>query len=264
MIKTRILTGAVITAVCVVVVYFSYIPWVLSLTSALLSALAIRELYCATGVKNKAIWIISICGAIAISFVKEPFHKHITGVLFICALLMFAYGAKKLKGLNRIGAGTCVIMAVMIIVFFKGICDIRTLNNGLYILIIAIAVSIITDIAAFFTGKALGKHKLCPLLSPNKTIEGSVGGCVFSTALIGTVVRIVAPMCGVTVNYVLLFVYLMLASVAGQIGDLALSAVKRIVGIKDYSNLLPGHGGILDRFDSLLFILPFTYLFFIQ
>lgn len=262
MMKTRIITGAIITAICIAVICFSHMPWVLSLTCALLSVQAIRELHNATGMKNKTVRIISIWGAVIFSFVKVPFYENIIQVLFICALLMFGYCAENLEDMTHIGTEICSVLTVMIVFFFRGICDIRAFDNGLCFLILAFAVSIITDIAAFLIGRKLGKHKLCPILSPNKTVEGSIGGGVCAIILIVGVVGVIDITCDVSVNYALLIAYLILASVIGQIGDLASSAVKRIAGIKDYGNILPGHGGILDRFDSLLFVLPFTYLFF--
>jgi len=131
----------------------------------------------------------------------------------------------------------------------------------MYLLGITILVSVITDIAAYFVGKVCGKHKLAPIISPKKTVEGSIGGTVFAVAILTFMAFILNVTRILQVNYGILIIYLVLASIVGQFGDLAMSSIKRIAGIKDYGNLLPGHGGILDRFDSHLFVLPFTYLF---
>ena len=147
-------------------------------------------------------------------------------------------------------------------VLFKCMTGIRAMDGGIYLLGMTILVPVITDIAAYFVGRGCGKHKLAPIISPKKTVEGSIGGTVCAVVILMLVAFILNITNILQVNYTALIIYLILASVIGQFGDLALSSIKRIVGVKDYGNLLPGHGGILDRFDSLLFVLPFTYLFF--
>jgi phosphatidate cytidylyltransferase len=115
-----------------------------------------------------------------------------------------------------------------------------------------------TDSGAYFVGKAMGKNKLWPEISPNKTVEGSLGG-VICAVIVGvlfslfstTIPASLVTMMGITV----------VLSVFGQIGDLVQSAFKRHFNVKDSGNILPGHGGILDRFDSLLFVLPLLHLF---
>jgi len=113
-----------------------------------------------------------------------------------------------------------------------------------------------TDIFAYFIGCAIGKHKLCPSISPKKTIEGAVGGVLGSCILCGIFGYIVYPE---------LLIHCLIIGLVGSFfamaGDLVASAFKRKVGIKDYGNLIPGHGGILDRFDSVLFVAPFVYYY---
>ena len=108
-----------------------------------------------------------------------------------------------------------------------------------------------TDTFALFTGMLIGKHKLAPSISPKKTIEGAVGGSlmgtIFASAFYVTVINSSIPM-------VFIILVTALLTVVGQVGDLAFSAIKRYYGQKDFSNLIPGHGGILDRFDSIVFV----------
>ena len=118
-----------------------------------------------------------------------------------------------------------------------------------------------TDIFAYLTGKSWGRHKLCPVISPNKTVEGSIGGIVGTVAVLLSLGFTLEKANVMQVNLSALTIYALLSSIIGQFGDLSMSAVKRCLGVKDYGNLFPGHGGILDRFDSLLFIAPFTCLF---
>ena len=121
--------------------------------------------------------------------------------------------------------------------------------------------------AAYFAGRAFGKHKLAPIVSPHKTVEGAIGG-VFGSVLAGVVLTLVYSLLSSQYNvitlqvqprhYLILVVMGAIASVLGILGDLFASSVKRQVGIKDYGTIFPGHGGILDRFDSVMFIAPFV------
>src|SRR5699024_10630014 len=111
-------------------------------------------------------------------------------------------------------------------------------------------------VGAYFSGSLFGKNKLSPYISPKKTIEGSVGGILLA-AIFGMVFHLIIPMHD---SLIIVVIVSILASIVGQMGDLVESALKRYYGVKDSGNLLPGHGGILDRFDSWLFVFPFLYL----
>lgn len=113
-----------------------------------------------------------------------------------------------------------------------------------------------TDISAYFTGYAIGRHKLCPKISPKKTIEGAVGGVAGSVALCALFSYLFLP--DVMIHCLVIGA---LGGVLSQFGDLTASIFKRKLGIKDYGNLIPGHGGILDRFDSVLFTAPVIYYY---
>ncbi|HLR61841.1 MAG TPA: phosphatidate cytidylyltransferase [Lentibacillus sp.] len=125
------------------------------------------------------------------------------------------------------------------------------LANIFYVLVVIWA----TDTGAYFCGRAFGKHKLWPEISPNKTIEGALGGIVLAV-VIGMIFHIAFPF---PYDMIIVIAVSVLVSIAGQIGDLVESAFKRHYGVKDSGNLLPGHGGILDRLDSLLFALPLLH-----
>ena len=139
---------------------------------------------------------------------------------------------------------------------FNHLVNIRV--GSLYNFIYLVLITTMTDTFAYFTGRLIGKHKMCPSVSPNKTWEGFAGGLVF-----GTIISVVFYVCAFdfTGSVFLLVLVSMLLSVVGQLGDLVFSSIKRHYKIKDYGNIMPGHGGVLDRLDSLLFvILVFTYL----
>ena len=116
-----------------------------------------------------------------------------------------------------------------------------------------------SDAGAYFCGRAFGKKQLAPAISPHKTVAGGIGGAVCGAAmalLYGVIVRA----CGLSANLVSLAAFGLVGSVVAQLGDLTFSAFKRQYGIKDYGNILPGHGGMLDRFDSMYYLAPLTEL----
>ena len=115
-----------------------------------------------------------------------------------------------------------------------------------------------TDIFAYIVGKTMGKHKFSQI-SPNKSIEGCIGGIIGQAVLTLIYALVINTYLGMNINYLYIAGISILLSIIGQIGDFSASSIKRYVGIKDFSNLLPGHGGMLDRIDSLIFIAPFAY-----
>jgi len=132
---------------------------------------------------------------------------------------------------------------------------IETRMAGIEYVIFALGIIWTTDSGAYFTGKKFGKKKLWPDISPNKTVEGFIGGIV--TAIVFALLfQLLSPF---PISFLALIIVTIIASVFGQIGDLVESALKRQYQVKDSGNLLPGHGGILDRFDSLLFVLPLLH-----
>lgn len=136
----------------------------------------------------------------------------------------------------------------------------RELEGGVYLVWLTFIGSWICDTCAYLVGRAIGKHKLAPVLSPKKSIEGAVGG-VLGAALVGVLYALVLVKLGKEASEVL-WVYPLITTVCSlfsQIGDLAASGIKRNHDIKDYGKLIPGHGGIMDRFDSVIFIAPIIY-----
>lgn len=134
-------------------------------------------------------------------------------------------------------------------------------EHGKYIVFLVFVASSISDACAYFVGVSIGKHKLAPVVSPKKSIEGSVGGIV-GAALIGMIYGIILTKAGIFPQSKVIWEFALiggLGSIVSQIGDLAASAIKRDFGIKDYSKLIPGHGGIMDRMDSICVTTPIIY-----
>ena len=131
--------------------------------------------------------------------------------------------------------------------------------QSVWVILYALLIVWVTDSGAYLIGRKLGKHKLAPHVSPNKTWEGSIGGSLVSVIVVGLYLAFSPVKFAYGLPIMLLLTVVL--SVGGQIGDLIESAFKRHYGVKDSGKILPGHGGILDRFDSLLFVLPLMHLF---
>ena len=135
----------------------------------------------------------------------------------------------------------------------------RGMEDGKFLILVAFLLSMVADSGAYFVGRACGKHKLAPVISPKKTVEGAIGGIVTNIlAMLGYTLLLNRCFGFTQVNYLYAAIYGVVGAIGSIIGDLTLSVVKRQVGIKDYGNLLPGHGGILDRFDSTMIVAPLT------
>ncbi|MBM7867144.1 phosphatidate cytidylyltransferase [Heliobacterium gestii] len=133
----------------------------------------------------------------------------------------------------------------------------RRLPNGVEAVLLAFFLTWATDTGAYFAGRSLGKRPLAARVSPKKTMEGSLGGLI-AAALVGV---ILGPRWFPAYSWVIWLPFSLVVSALGQLGDLAESALKRIAGVKDSGDLIPGHGGVLDRFDSILWTAPATYYF---
>ena len=161
--------------------------------------------------------------------------------------------------------GGAFFFAAFIPYFLSSFIRIDAMELGKYLILLPLVASFTSDAFALFAGMAFGKHKLAPVVSPNKTVEGAIGGVIGSVVigLLATIIysalsgRFASLTVAVTArHYIIIAAMGAVASVLGILGDLFASAVKRQVGIKDYGTIFPGHGGILDRFDSVMFIAP--------
>ena len=137
---------------------------------------------------------------------------------------------------------------------FTSLSAIRYLNNGMLCLMLVFFISWGCDASAYLFGTFIGKHKLIPDVSPKKSVEGAIGG-IFGAIVLSVGFGLFADfVMGANVNYLYVGLFAAVLSVVSQIGDLIASLIKREYGVKDYSNLIPGHGGIMDRFDSVLVV----------
>ena len=152
--------------------------------------------------------------------------------------------------------GVCMVGGLLIPYLLSSILRILCGEGGRQLVLLPFLLAYVADSGAYFVGRVWGKHKLAPNISPNKTVEGLVGGIV--SAVLGMLIYcwIIDLAFDLQINYAFAVTYGIICSFAGTFGDLIFSAIKRQTGIKDYGNLIPGHGGILDRFDSVIIVAP--------
>lgn len=150
----------------------------------------------------------------------------------------------------------CIFAGAVVPYLLSAIIRIHVMSSGRYLILIPFVVAFMSDAGAYYAGTLFGKHKLAPVVSPNKTVEGVVGGLV--SAVLGMLIYAVIMQLGfkLRIHYGAAILYGLLGSGIGVIGDLCFSIIKRQSGLKDYGNLLPGHGGFFDRFDSVVTVAP--------
>lgn len=281
--KQRILTG------CVIAVFF--LVWMLCLFTpffglflAFLSGVSVYEINKAVGLKNRPIVILSIIFACLQPFVLtwENLGNNIFGtffhnlhnasssllifyILIMLTLMLFQFQKTKFEQVAiSIFASMVLPYSYSCVLFLRDVYANQPNNGrleGIFFILFSFTCSWFSDIFAYFTGRAFGKHKLCPNISPKKTVEGAVGGIVL-TMLFNLLLLFVfrkfyfsAPI----IPYWFIAIVSIVLSIVSIFGDLTASTLKRNFNIKDFGKLLPGHGGIMDRFDSCLFVWPCLY-----
>ncbi len=184
----------------------------------------------------------------------------VTAGCFWCAIRAYDEGGVKI-GFSHVLA--CLFGGITIPLALSALVELRRMDHGQYLVLLAVLLTFATDAGAYFAGVSLGKHKGVTKVSPNKSVEGYIGGfvsgVVFAIAFGGAASKIA----NADVNLLPLVLCGLFGALATEVGDLAFSFIKRQYGVKDYGHLLPGHGGMLDRFDSMMFCGP-VVLFIVQ
>ena len=260
--KQRLVTSGIIVAIFLPLLLFSqYIIYPIMLS--ILSFIAVYEILKAIGVeKNAFISVPAYALGVAIPFFSFFVSDKTIEFLLILAALHFAY-LIYLMGIGVFSKGKLQFnvisevfaMITYVVVSFSSMSLIRYIDlaSGKYLVFLIFICAWSSDSCAYLAGFFFGKHKLIPEISPKKTVEGAIGGVVGSTLaylLYGFVVGLIEP--EISVNYLALAIFGLTLSVVSQLGDLVASMLKREHGIKDYGILFPGHGGVMDRFDSIL------------
>ena len=248
--------------------------WATALLLAALSVIAAHELLTAVcGAEKAKRWtaLPAVTGALVIAavyFSGEHYADSPAGTVlrWLIAAAVLALLLASVLTYGRPGAlvlqDVCVMAVAGLVIpwAFSCMLQLRMLPHGAGMVLMPLVAAFCSDSAALFTGMACGRHKMAPLVSPHKTVEGALGG--IAGGVVGMVIfRSVFYFCTLVPLHIGWCVVIGLAgALMGELGDLSFSVIKRQVGIKDYGRLLPGHGGVLDRFDSVLFAAPMIWM----
>lgn len=263
MLRERLIS-AFIGAIFVILILFSS-ESVVSVAIAAVTVIALTEMYKCLGYfkDNKMLAVIGYAFSalyMCLNLVfKVKLFLNFQAVAYI--MVIFVYMVLTHNKTSFAKAAQSFMATMYITVLFMHIVFIRREQAGFILIWLVFLAAWMTDTFAYTFGMLFGKHKLIPNVSPKKSVEGAIGGVLGCVVINVLVSFFVAKYTGLTVNYINLVLMLALASVVSQFGDLAASCIKRDENIKDFGNIMPGHGGILDRCDSVLFVAPFMYYF---
>ncbi|BFL47884.1 phosphatidate cytidylyltransferase [Lactonifactor longoviformis] len=255
MFKTRLLSGIVLVILALITIISGNL--VLFCTLLGISLIGMQELYRAMGVREDRFNALELAGyggavifylTLLLGQTKYEMTALLFGLVGIMCVYVFAYPKYRAEQVMAAFFGI-VYVAVMLSYIYQT----RNLEDGKFIVWLIFICSWGSDTCAYCVGMLIGKHKMAPVLSPKKSVEGGVGG-VAGAALIGGVYG-----AAVHSDIAMYAVIGAVGALISMVGDLAASAIKRNREIKDYGTLIPGHGGILDRFDSVIFTAPFIY-----
>ena len=234
------------------------------------SVMALFEMLRASGcLKNPCLSSLSFLMAAVIPFVNEPAIKDwAAALLFLffvsfCILLVKNSQTEKLEQVSVI-----ILFSLFVPLFFSCAVFMRDFYGpvaGSFYLLFALGCAWLCDTCAYFAGRAFGKHKLAPLVSPKKTVEGLIGGllgCTVFMVMIAFLFTLCLESFGVYIhiNYIAILLLTPVCAMLGVLGDLFASVIKRQFKVKDFGDIMPGHGGVMDRFDSVLFTVPATFI----
>ena len=259
MFKTRLLSGIVLVILAILIIVSGGYVTLFSLLG--ISLIGMFELYRVFQLEKTSLAYISYAMAV-LFYVSELFGGFIDPMVLVMLFLIllvftyvFSYPKFEAKDVMAIFFGMFYVAVMLSYVY-----QIRVLDSGVYLAFLIFICSWGCDTCAYCAGKTFGKHKMAPVLSPKKSIEGAVGG-VLGTALLTVIYTSIfrAQMGLDTAGIITLAVISAVAGLISMVGDLTASAIKRNYNIKDYGTLIPGHGGIMDRFDSTMITAPIIY-----
>lgn len=255
MFKTRLISGIVLVIIALATIISG--SWILFFTLLAVSLIGMRELYKVMKVSDEHVTVLELVGYLgAVLYyiaMKADFGNYGTMAIIISMILIlfvYVFGYPKYHAEQVMTAFFGVVYVAVMLSF---IYLTRSLPDGKFLVWLIFLCSWGCDTCAYCVGMLIGKHKMAPVLSPKKSIEGAVGG-VAGAALLGVIYA--AATQGKMAEYALICA---VGALISMVGDLAASAIKRNQNIKDYGKLIPGHGGILDRFDSMMFTAPAIY-----
>lgn len=253
--QKRVTTGAVGILLIILIFYLGLKA--IKISFFIISLEAVREMYNALYKKGIKLFLPILFFGALITFLCSFFDKNLIFSLvlfFVVNSCLFVHLDD--YELNNYANTTFTYFYAIFLLNLLGSID------DIYLIIAGFIISFSTDTFAYFVGSTFGKHKLIERVSPNKSIEGAIGGTFFALVITSIYFAMLNKNNAIyDINAFVVFI-IFLSSISGQFGDLFASKIKRYTEIKDYAQILPGHGGILDRFDSLIFISPFIYILY--
>lgn len=261
--RQRVITAVIALAVFIPILMVGGIA--VELTGALLAIVGVYEMFRMKGLNIVSFeGILSALGAIFLVLPKERYFFFLpegtdSTMLFYLTVMLLLGASVISKNMYTVDeAGFPVLVSLYVGVGFRAFVEAR--SESLIMLMFGLLIVWATDIGAYMIGRQYGKRKLWPEISPNKTIEGALGGIISSVIVALIYVMLFSKQQNFVYSLPVLLIFTVIFSVVGQFGDLVESAIKRYFNVKDSGNILPGHGGILDRFDSMLFVFPIMHL----
>ncbi len=262
--KTRVITsGVAIVVLLAILVFGEMSSVVITIACALVNIILCGEYLSAKKLnKNMKIMVPCLLFAALIPALSCTVYRYIPLYLCVLTLIVIAVVFHREISFDDI---IFALFGVILLSVSMSLLAIRAGMDGRYSsfwIVLSLGVSWVSDTVAYFAGNAFGKCKLCPVISPKKTVEGAVAGVIGGTLaplLFGLIFLLIYG--NVTINFAILPLIGLLNSVISIFGDLLFSVVKRHCGIKDYGSIMPGHGGLLDRFDSVVLCIPVVFIF---
>lgn len=278
----RIVFGLLWTGIGVLMLVLRDTP-IISVFFAAISAIATHEINHAVKLKNKPVMALSLVASALVPLYYE-YGEYLQGlglnlkaeylvclyVLALCIFMLFEYENTKFSHIATVILGSLgVPFAITRFLYFRDLHEIfpeqnYNENHGIFMILFITFCAWMTDVMAYFVGSFCGKHKLCPNISPKKTVEGAIGGVVGCTIANIVLYAIFTNLVFKTEenNYLAVALMSVFLSIISMCGDLTASVIKRNFGIKDFGKIIPGHGGIMDRFDSVIFVITALYAIF--
>ena len=257
---TRLLSGIVLVALMLATI----IPGgnILFVANLLISVVGVYELYKVLGIEKNSLGITGYIAVLAyyavLYFDKKEYMMILMVVFLMCLLAQYVFMFPKYKTEQISNAIMSMLYAGVMLSYLYSV---REGNNGAYTVWLIFLCSWGSDTCAYLAGVAFAKHKMAPVLSPKKSVEGAVGGVVGAAALGAIYATIFSSNITMSINPVAGFAIICaVGALISMVGDLAASAIKRNHDIKDYGKLIPGHGGIMDRFDSVIYVAPVIWI----
>ena len=266
--KLRVLTAVI--GVPVIILILLAPVWVMLIGVILCSLAGTFEFYNATGLltRQKLLCVFGFLGTAILPLCTYLPPMQIMTCAFAYLVILFLAMLCSHRKVRITDIAMLIIGMIYIPFLLSNLLFIKQLEFGSVLVWLVFVGSFMTDTGAYFAGTLLGRHKLCPDISPKKTVEGAIGGtivCGLSFLLFALIINLfVADHINADMSYGLTFALGLISAIAAQIGDLTASLIKRQFGIKDFGHMFPGHGGMLDRCDSIVLVAPVIFLFAAQ